>query len=212
METKATQERLPHERDVKGANTTRDYKLVCDARDHGSRKAYADLMAAYREPLYLLLLRMTHNTTTAADLTLETFGKAFLQLHRYAPTSTFSAWLYSIGVHTYIDHLRRRRLETVPLSDTEHTPDGEYIEYQIPSNQPNPEEALIRMQRDEALKQIVDGMKEPYRQIVRLRYYEDLSYEDIAAKLRIPLGTVKVRLSRAKDLLATIVKQKGVEL
>ena len=64
-----------------------DYKLVCDARDHGSRKAYADLMAAYREPLYLLLLRMTHNTTAADDLTIETFGKAFLQLHRYAPTS-----------------------------------------------------------------------------------------------------------------------------
>lgn len=201
METTATQTRLQ-----------RDYELVCDARDHGSRKAYADLMATYREPLYLLLLRMTRNTTTASDLTIETFGKAFMQLHRYAPTSTFSAWLYSIGVHTYIDHLRRNRLETIPLSATEQSPDGEYIEYPIPSNQPNPEEAMIRMQRDEALKQIVDQMKEPYRQIIRMRYYDDLSYEEIASKLGIPLGTVKVRLSRAKTLLAAIVKQKGVEL
>ncbi len=201
MNTTATQERLQH-----------DYQLVCAARDHGNHKAYADLMAAYREPLYLLLLRMTRNTTTAADLTIETFGKAFMQLHRYAPTSTFSAWLYSIGVHLYIDQLRRKRVDTVPLSATEHTPDGEYIEYQIPSNQPNPEESLIRMQRDEALKTIVDGLKEPYRQIVRLRYYDDLSYEEIASKLNIPLGTVKIRLSRAKDLLAAIVKKKGVEL
>ncbi len=185
---------------------------MCDARDHGSRKAYADLMAAYREPLYLLLLRMTRNTTTASDLTIETFGKAFLQLHRYAPTSTFSAWLYAIGVHTYIDHLRRNRLETIPLSDTEHTSDGEFIEYQIPSNQPTPEETMIRMQRDETLKQIVDQLKEPYRQIIHMRYYEDLSYEEIAERLRIPIGTVKVRLSRAKDLLSTIVKEKGVEL
>lgn len=201
METTATSEHL-----------LRDYKLVCDARDHGNRKAFTDLMAAYREPLYLLLLRMTRNTTEASDLTLETFGKAFMQLHRYAPTSTFSAWLYSIGVHLYIDRLRRKRVETVPLSATEHTPDGEYIEYQIPSNQPNPEETMIRMQRDETLKAIVDGLKEPYRQIVRLRYYDDLSYEDIAATLRIPLGTVKIRLSRARDLLAAIVKEKGVEL
>ena len=201
METTATQTRLQ-----------RDYELVCDARDHGDRKAYADLMATYREPLYLLLLRMTRNTTTASDLTIETFGKAFMQLHRYAPTSTFSAWLYSIGVHTYIDHLRRNRLETIPLSATEQSPDGEYIEYPIPSNQPNPEESMIRMQRDEALKQIVDQMKEPYRQIIRMRYYDDLSYEEIASKLNIPLGTVKVRLSRAKTLLAAIVKQKGVEL
>ena len=193
-----TSERLQH-----------DYQLVCAARDHGSRKAYADLMAAYREPLYLLLLRMTRNTTMASDLTIETFGKAFLQLHRYAPTSTFSAWLYSIGVHTYIDHLRRNKLDTVPLSDTEHTRDGEFIEYQIPSNQPNPEEAMIRMQRDEMLKEIVEGLKEPYRQIIRLRYYEDLSYEEIAEKLKIPLGTVKVRLARAKDLLSAIVKKKG---
>ncbi|MBQ8703891.1 MAG: sigma-70 family RNA polymerase sigma factor [Bacteroidales bacterium] len=197
----ATKERLQH-----------DYQLVCAARDEGSHKAFADLMAAYREPLYLLLLRMTRNTTTAADLTIETFGKAFMQLHRYAPTSTFSAWLYSIGVHLYIDQLRRKRLDTVPLSAAEHTPDGEYIEYQIPSNQPNPEEALIRMQRDETLKAIVDGLKEPYRQIVRLRYYDDLSYEEIASKLGIPLGTVKIRLMRAKELLAAIVKKKGVEL
>lgn len=201
MDTTATSDRLQH-----------DYQLVCAARDQGSHKAFADLMAAYREPLYLLLLRMTRNTTTAADLTIETFGKAFMQLHRYAPTSTFSAWLYSIGVHLYIDQLRRKRVDTIPLSATEHTPDGEYIEYQIPSNQPNPEEALIRMQRDEALKDIVDGLKEPYRQIVRLRYYDDLSYEEIASKLKIPLGTVKIRLSRAKDLLASIVKKKGVEL
>ena len=68
------------------------------------------------------------------------------------------------------------------------------------------------MQRDEALKTIVDGLKEPYRQIVRLRYYDDLSYEEIAARLNIPLGTVKIRLSRAKDLLAAIVKKKGEEL
>ena len=186
-----------------------DYKLVCAARDEGNRKAYADLMASYREPLYLLLLRMTHNTTMASDLTVETFSKAFLQLHRYSPTGTFSSWLFSIGVNTYIDYLRKRKLETVSINSITRTSDGDFIEYQIPSSQPNPEEMMIRMQRDAALKEIVDQLKEPYRQIIRLRYYEDLSYEDIAERLKIPIGTVKVRLNRAKTLLSSIVKERG---
>ena len=186
-----------------------DYKLVCAARDEGNRKAYADLMASYREPLYLLLLRMTHNTTMASDLTVETFSKAFLQLHRYSPTGTFSSWLFSIGVNTYIDHLRKRKLETISINSITRTSDGDFIEYQIPSSQPNPEEMMIRMQRDATLKEIVDQLKEPYRQIIRLRYYEDLSYEDIAEQLKLPIGMVKVRLNRAKALLSSIVKERG---
>ena len=186
-----------------------DYKLVCAARDEGNHKAYADLMASYREPLYLLLLRMTHNTTMASDLTVETFSKAFLQLHRYSPTGTFSSWLFSIGVNTYIDYLRKRKLDTVSINSITRTSDGDFIEYQIPSSQPNPEEMMIRMQRDAALKEIVDQLKEPYRQIIRLRYYEDLSYEDIAEQLKIPIGTVKVRLNRAKALLSSVIKERG---
>ena len=186
-----------------------DYQLVCDARDRGSHKAFAALMASYREPLYLLLLRMTHNTTTAADLTMETFSKAFLQLNRYAPTGSFSSWLFSIGVNTYIDYLRKRRPDTVSLGSITRTSDGDFLEYQIPSGQPNPEEDLIRRQRDAALKEVVAELKEPYRRIIEMRYYEDLSYEEIAERLKLPLGTVKVRLMRAKTLLASIVKERG---
>ncbi len=198
MENTATNDRMQ-----------RDYQLVCAARDNGNHKAYADLMAIYREPLYMLLLRMTHNTTTATDLTVDTFSKAFCQLHRYAPTGTFSSWLYSIGVNTYIDHLRRRRLETVSLGEVQRDADGEFVEYQIPSSQPTPEEDLMRNERDEALKQVVAELKQPYRQIVELRYYEDLSYEQIAERLKIPIGTVKIRLLRAKSLMQTIVNTKG---
>lgn len=185
-----------------------DYQLVCAARDEGNHKAYADLMASYREPLYLLLLRMTHNSTTASDLTVETFSKAFLQLHRYSPSGTFSSWLFSIGVNTYIDYLRKRRIETVSINSITRTSDNEFIEYQIPSSQPNPEEMMIRQQRDAALKEIVNQLKEPYRKIIELRYYEDLSYEDIAERMKIPIGTVKIRLNRAKALLSSIVKER----
>lgn len=197
MESSATTDRIRH-----------DYQLVCDARDNGSPKAYADLMASYREPLYLLLLRMTRNTTTAADLTVDTFSKAFLQLHRYSPTGTFSSWLFSIGVHIYIDQLRKRKLETVSLGSLARGGEHETIEYQIPSSQANPEEALIRMQRDNALREVVAQLKAPYRQMIEMRYYDDLSYEEIAQRIQVPLGTVKIRLKRAKDLLASIIKER----
>lgn len=197
---------------VKSDRLQLDYQLVCAARDKGSPKAYSDLMASYREPLYLLLLRMTRNTTTASDLTVETFSKAFLQLHRYNPTGTFSSWLFSIGVNTYIDYLRKRKLETVSLNSITRSSDGDFIEYQIPSEQPNPEEVMIRMQRDTALKEIVNQLKEPYRQIIELRYYEDLSYDEIAERMNIPIGTVKVRLNRAKALLSSIMKEKKGEI
>ncbi len=190
---------------VKTERMERDYRLVCAARDEGSHKAYADLMAIYREPLYMLLLRMTHNTTVASDLTVDTFSKAFCQLHRYAPTGTFSSWLYSIGINTYIDHLRRRRVETVPLGTVGRDSDGEFVEYQIPSGGLDPEESLIRAERDQALRDVVATLKQPYRQVVELRYYEELSYEQIAERLGIPVGTVKIRLLRAKNLMQSIV-------
>ena len=71
---------------------------------------------------------------------------------------------------------------------------------------------MIRMQRDETLKQVVNQLKEPYRQIIQLRYYEDLSYEEIAERLGIPMGTVKVRLLRAKELLISIIKHRKAEI
>ena len=182
---------------------------MCDARDRGNHRAYADLMAIYREPLYLLLLRMTHNTTTASDLTVDTFSKAFCQLHRYSPTGTFSSWLFSIGVNTYIDHLRRRKIDTVSLGSIQRSNEGDFLEYQIASPQPDPEEKLIRNERDKALHEVVSELKQPYRQIVEMRYYEDLSYEQIADKLKIPMGTVKIRLMRAKNLMQSIAGTKG---
>lgn len=197
MESTATTDRIRH-----------DYQLVCDARDNGSPKAYANLMASYREPLYLLMLRMTRNTTTAADLTVDTFSKAFLQLHRYSPTGTFSSWLFSIGLHIYIDQLRKRKLETVSLGDLIRNKENEFVEYQAPADIPNPEEAMIRMQRDNALREVVSQLKEPYRQIIEMRYYDDLSYEEIAKRTGLPLGTVKIRLMRAKNLLASIIKER----
>ena len=184
----------------------RDYELVLAARDKGDQRAYADLMRFYREPIYMMLLRMTHNPTDADDLTIETFGKAFCQLHTYTPTNTFATWLFAIASNSGIDYIRRRRLEMVSLSNMSVYNDDDSYEYPLPSDDANPEEALIATQRGELLREVVGQLKPRYRKIVQMRYFEELSYDEIAEKLKIPLGTVKIQLRRARMLLAEILK------
>ena len=184
----------------------RDYQLVLAARDKGDQRAYADLMRYYREPIYMMLLRMTHNPTDADDLTIETFGKAFCQLHSYTPTNTFATWLFAIASNSGIDFIRRRRLEMISLSAMSVGNENEGYEYPMPSDDANPEEALISTQRGELLRELDRQLKPRYRNIVEMRYFDELSYEEIAERLSIPLGTVKIQLRRARLLLAEILQ------
>ncbi len=185
----------------------RDYQLVLAARDRGDQRAYADLMKLYREPIYMLLLRMTHNPTEADDLTIETFGKAFCQLHTYTPKNTFSTWLFSIASNNGIDFIRRQRLDLVSLNTLSVRNEDDQYEYPLPSDSPNPEQLLINKQRTEKLREVVAQLKPRYRKVIEMRYFDELSYEEIAEKLRIPLGTVKIHLRRARLLLFEIMKE-----
>ncbi len=184
----------------------RDYQLVIAAREKGDQRAYADLMRFYREPIYLMLLRMTHSPVDADDLTIETFGKAFCQLSTYTPQNTFATWLFSIASNNGIDFIRRRHLQLVSLSSISVSEDNETFEYPIASADPTPEEDLIIRQRDNLVRQLVDRLPPRYKRIVSLRYFDEMSYEEIATKLNIPLGTVKIQLRRARMLLAEIIK------
>ncbi|MBQ9587586.1 MAG: sigma-70 family RNA polymerase sigma factor [Bacteroidales bacterium] len=186
----------------------RDYQLVCRAREEGDQRAYADLMHMYREPIYLMLLKMTNNPTEADDLTIEAFGKAFASLHLYTPTHAFSTWLFSIATNNCVDFIRRKRLQTIYLDDIRTTSDDEVWEYPIPSEANNPEETVIHQQRVQMLRQVVQQLKPRYRRLVELRYFEERSYEEIAEELGLPLGTVKVQLFRARDLLQNILRDK----
>lgn len=191
---------------LQNERAVRDYQLVLAARDKGDQRAYADLMRFYREPVYLMLLRMTHNPTEADDLTIETFGKAFCQLHSYTPQNNFSTWLFSIASNNFIDFVRKQRMETISLNDMSVRSDDDRIEYTLPSDNPNPEEELIDYQRGVLLREVVKQLKPRYRRIVEMRYFDELSYEEIAQKLNIPLGTVKIHLRRARMLLAEIIE------
>lgn len=191
----------------------RDYQLVLRARDEGDERAYADLMRTYREPLYMMLFKMTSDATAAEDLTIEAFGKAFHQLKNYTPNHAFSTWLFAIASNNCIDYLRRKRKEQTYYIDDVIDPSYDESqpvsrELNIPSEANNPEEDMVRQQRIQVMREVIKQLKPMYRYIVELRYFEELSYEEIAAKMNMPIGSVKSKLHRAHNLLFSILSKR----
>lgn len=185
----------------------KDYQLVCQARDHGNQKAYADLMNTYREPIYYMLLKMTNSSTDADDLTIEAFGKAFKSLSQYTPEYAFSTWLFRIATNNCIDFIRKKRAKIVSIDNIYTSSDGEQIGIDIASETLDPEEKIIEKQKIKMMREIVSKLKPHYRTLIELRYFDELSYEEIAQELNLPLGTVKAKLFRARDLLYNIFKE-----
>ncbi|MEJ5265537.1 MAG: sigma-70 family RNA polymerase sigma factor [Bacteroidales bacterium] len=171
----------------------------------GDQRAYADLLSKYKDAIYFMLLKMVNNQDDAEDLTIEAFGKAFKNLHQYTPNFAFSTWLFKIATNNCIDFIRKQRGgKTVPIEQT--TEDKEEIIIPIRTEDLNPEENLITQQKINMMREIVNKLKPRYRKLIELRYFEELSYEEIAEKLELPIGTVKAQLFRARELLYNILK------
>jgi RNA polymerase sigma factor (sigma-70 family) len=184
----------------------RDLTLI-EAALGGSQAAYAELMDRYRDTIYYMLLKMVRNSNDAEDLTIEAFGKAFKNLHQYTPNYAFSTWLFKVASNNCIDFLRKKRKTTISI-DGQTDSDGESYELPIACENPDPEEDLIKRQKATLLRQVVDQLKPRYKQLVILRYFDELSYEEIAEKQQLPIGTVKAQLFRARDLLLNVMKSK----
>jgi RNA polymerase sigma factor (sigma-70 family) len=186
----------------------RDYKLVQLALKKKDRKAYAKLMDNYKDALYFMLLKMTNNADDAEDLTIEAFGKAFKRLNQYTPDYAFSTWLFKIATNNCIDFIRKKKKSVLVYDSPYHEDDYEEedITTSIKSQDLNPEEKLIREQKLQSLRDIVDKLKPRYRQLVELRYFKEYSYEEIADEMKLPLGTVKAQLFRAREFLLEVIK------
>jgi RNA polymerase sigma-70 factor (ECF subfamily) len=185
----------------------RDYELVERALGKGDQKAYTELMKNYREAIFFMMLKMTNNSNDADDLTIEAFGKAFRNLAQYTPDYAFSTWLFKIASNNCIDFIRKKKIVTTSIDQATNTEEGGLAQ-SIPCGHLDPEEQIIKKQKHKAMREVVDKLKPHYRTLVELRYYKEYSYEEIAAELNLPLGTVKAQLFRARDLLYQIMKQK----
>jgi len=183
----------------------RDLKLIKRALDQGDTTAYNELMKLYRDPLYFMLLEKVGDKELAKDLTIEALGKAFKKLHMYTPNYTFSTWLFTVARNNCIDYLRKNKIKTTSIDQFTIDNDGKKNKIDIQSDELNPEGILIRKQKIAILRQVVDKLKPKYRELVKLRYFKEMSYEEISTLLQIPIGTVKAQLYRSREQLFQIV-------
>ena len=184
----------------------RDYGLLRKALDHNDQQAYAELMRLYRDSIYFMLIKIVKNSDDAEDLSLETFGKAFRYLDKYTPQYAFSTWLYRIAVNNSIDYIRHKNNSPQYIDDDLYTGTAEQLIDRSQTNpSPTPEEEVIIKQRMQMLRSAVQQLPEKYRKVIELRYYDELSYEEISDMLNITLSNVKIQLLRAKNMLSQLM-------
>lgn len=183
----------------------KDLGLVEKAKK-GDQAAFAELMDRYRESVYFMLLKMIKNSDDAEDLTIEAFGKAFNRLEQYSPSYAFSTWLFKIASNNCIDFIRKKRVYLTSMDHAYANSDGDSVRIDVESNTLDPEEEIIKDQKVKMMRLVVSKLKPRYRELIEKRYFQELSYEEIAQEMDLPLGTVKAQLFRARDFLANMMK------
>jgi len=184
----------------------KDFKLIDQATLEGDQAAFASLMDRYKKPVYHMILKMVRNVDDAEDLTIEAFSKAFKNLHRFKKDYTFSTWLFRIATNNAIDFIRKKKLDTFSLNTSYTDDDGASVSMDLLDPDLTPDQEAINQQKIQLMQMFVTKLPTKYQRLVRLRYFDELSYEEIAQELDAPLGTVKAQLHRARELLYELVK------
>ena len=184
----------------------KDYELVIRATQKKDQQAFAELMDKYKDSIYYMLLKMVHNNDDAEDLTLEAFGKAFSRLHQYTPNFAFSTWLFKIATNNCIDFLRKKKKNVMSIDNRIENEDGDDFKFEIKSEGLTPEQIAMNDQKIQLMRQYVKKLKPRYEVLVEMRYFKEMSYDEISEELQLPLGTVKAQLFRAREFLFNILK------
>jgi RNA polymerase sigma factor (sigma-70 family) len=171
----------------------------------GDQKAYKALFEMYRQAIFHIAVKIVRNPEEANDLVQETFIRAFGSLKTYDCHYRFSTWLYKIAANCSIDFLRKRKIDALSLDRPIETKDGE-VQMEVPDNSYNPERDLHEKERSFGIEEAIESLPEKYREVIILRHKEDQSYEEIAKALHVPVGTVKARIFRARELLKKKLK------
>ena len=184
-----------------------DFKLI-DLALEGDEHAFAELMKRYKRSVYHVILKMIRNVDDAEDLTIEAFAKAFKNLSKFKKDFTFSTWLFRIATNNCIDFIRKKKLNTMSIESSYRDEDGDSVAMDVQDRELGPQDEVIKSQKEEIIKDVVSKLPARYQLLVKLRYFQELSYEEIADQINAPLGTVKAQLHRAKELLYELVKGK----
>ncbi len=183
-----------------------DIELVKRAKD-GDSKAYDKLILLYKDVVFSIVYRMVRNKQEAEDLTQETFIKAYKSLTSFNEAYAFSTWLFKIATNSCIDHFRKRKLKTYSMDQTIRYKDDE-IRHEYADPKPGVEHDLVANERAIIIRTAIEQLPEKYRIVIEMRHQQEQSYEEIAEKLDLPLGTVKARIFRAREMLNKNLKGK----
>ncbi|HKV84690.1 MAG TPA: sigma-70 family RNA polymerase sigma factor [Ktedonobacterales bacterium] len=170
----------------------------------GDQQAFASLVEKYKDSVFNVAYRMLGNPSEAEDVAQEAFVRAYTQLHTYKDSHRFSTWLLSIASHLSIDQLRRRRFLALPL---ENVP---FLEW-IADAGIGPEDAALAVEASDEMQRVLSVLPAKYRAVLVLRYWHDLSYDEIAEALHLTPPLVKARLHRARELVARSMKATGLD-
>lgn len=174
----------------------------------GGEASFEELVRRYQRPIVSYVYRMLNDYEASLDVTQEAFIKVYNSLNRYSCDYKFSTWLYRIAHNAAIDHLRRNSLITQSL-ETENS-DGAY-QLQIESPHPTPEQNRQRSEWRTEIDAVVKKLPTTYRELIMLRHSRDLSYDEIAEVTGLPLGTVKNRLFRAREMMRGLLVERGID-
>lgn len=166
----------------------------------GDQDAFGQLMHRYAGAVYNLAYRMLGNPQDAEDAAQEIFLRAYARLERFDQTRRFSTWLLTVASNYCIDRLRRRRFAWLTLDD---------VAFWLPSERPGPERNALARERQVVVQQALQRLPENYRLVIVLRYWHDLSYEEIAEVSGLTVSTIKTRLHRARNMLAETLGPEG---
>ena len=187
----------------KNSKKERDIETIRKALKTNNQNYYNKLMSQYYDSVHFFVNDIIKNQTISNDLTIEIMGKAFINLKSYNFKYAFSTWIFTIAKNHCIDYLRKNNLKTISIDEL--TNNDEYY-FEIPSKDSNPEDLLIRKQRIQLLRRLVNQLSLKYINVVKLRYFKEMSYSEISEELNLSESTIKIRLYRARKELLKIFK------
>lgn len=168
---------------------------------NGNQAAYKYLLNKYWKDVFNYQFSKTNNEDEAEDITIKSFAKAFDKLSAFNDNYNFKTWLITISKNIYIDHLRKEKKTTISITKNDNSV------YNIKDDAPSAEDLIITEQNLAKLLADIKKLKPHYQEVIQLRFFQELSYKEIANELNEPMNNVKVKLLRAKKLLAEIIKK-----
>ncbi len=173
----------------------------------GDQRAFQKLRHKYFASVFQLINRMIRSREEVEDLTQEAFIKAFTSLASFNEDYSFSTWIFKIATNNAIDHVRKRKLQTFSINKPLESEESDYS-FELPDTEPEPDQELIAAQRKKMLDKAMQSLPAKYRQVILMRHVDEKEYREIAKTLKLPLGTVKAHIFRARELLYRQLRDK----